>query len=327
MPDHVNVLVFIHGIVTSGEIRSHTDEYQDFFDRLSAKRSELSDAFAAKIFVEWGHQTPESDPSNLRDDEKLRKAQNRSQELVSYQNVRDNSGPNNKLTSDWSWLFFLRGVLTTLKENTLLLGLGDAAYYGSEDGEIAVREAVYGQVLNGLEPFEDDNVRLHVSAHSLGCTVAFDFLFGLFAPGGMWDAGMPDFARTARTQEDKDRYMKWRSKAPDGTLLLGSKTSTASQLPLLLLRKQKVVDALAEGKDLDASVIGIKPTETQARWQVFYDIDDVLSFPTRPLFGDHPAVFDFQVDAGDRPDVAHVSYWKTGRVVEEVADLLASTTV
>jgi hypothetical protein len=70
----------------------------------------------------------------------------------------------------------VRGALNTIRESLVLYGLGDAIYYCSTDGEAAVRRAVYGTVLAEIRPYEGDNVYLHVISHSLGATVAFDFL-------------------------------------------------------------------------------------------------------------------------------------------------------
>jgi hypothetical protein len=202
----------------------------------------------------------------------------------------------------------------------LLFGLGDAIYYCSSDGEAAVWRAVYGQVLAQLRPYEDDTVHLHIVGHSLGATVAYDFIYGLFAPLSNWGDLRPDFA------DDPDygnEYLRWREKKENGSLHLGSLTSMASTLPILLLRSQTVVNRFFSGQILDPQVVGVYPGQG-IRWKSFYDIDDILAFPVRELFGSNEGIVDVQVDTGDLPDATHSGYWQESRVIREVADLLIS---
>jgi hypothetical protein len=152
----------------------------------------------------------------------------------------------------------------------------------------------------------------------LGVTVAHDFLYGLFGK-----PTQPDFLGQAARREDSADYLIWREKAQASQLLLGSFTSMASQLPLFAVRKQAVVDLLAQGKVLDPSVIGIVPNG-QTQWLIVYDVDDPLGFATRELYGDHPEVRQVQVDAGDTPLRAHTGYWRDGLVISETAQLIAT---
>ena len=78
------------------------------------------------------------------------------------------------------------------------------------------------------------------------------------------------------------------------------------------------------GSKLDPSAIGITSGD-KTRWKIFYDIDDILSFPTRNLFDNNDGIMDIQVDTADRPDRAHDRYWENDRVIDEVAELLVST--
>jgi hypothetical protein len=104
---------------------------------------------------------------------------------------------------------------------------------------------------------------------------------------------------------------------------LGSIVSLASQIPLLLLSKQFVVDELFAGKTLSPSDIGIPDNTDQIIWKIFYDIDDLLAFPTGFLYGDHRAIKDYQIDSGNYPHIAHGGYWKSPAVHKEVAELLS----
>src|SRR5205807_2160268 len=105
------------------------------------------------------------------------------------------------------------------------------------EGETQVREVVYSQVLQRLEQEEanesaDTVFCIHVFGHSLGVALVHDFLFGLFnhQPGYQ-----PGFSLQG-TDETVQLFNKWRDLA--GTkLILGAVASAASQLPILLLRK------------------------------------------------------------------------------------------
>ena len=153
-------------------------------------------------------------------------------------------------------------------------------------------------------------------------TVAFDFLFGLFAADEV-TGGEPDFIGEAQGEAEAiERYLFWRGRAREGGLVLASKASTGGQLPLLLLRKQALVDRLSVGEFLDPSVIGV-PGRGDVRWKIFYDADDILGFPTRRLFDAEGTIQEFQVDTDWRPDLAHSRYWTNDRVLDEMAKLIA----
>jgi hypothetical protein len=206
--------------------------------------------------VEWGHQNISN--TNLRDDELLTDAQAFLTQMVDYSRLRNLFHPNNKLLSDWSLLFSVRRVLNSIRESLVLHGLGDAIYYCSTDGEAAVRWAVYGKVLAEIRPYEGDNVFLHVIGHSLGATVANDFLYGLFAPSSNWGDRRPDFAEDP---DYGDECMRWRGKRKNGSLHLGSMASMASILPILLFRSQTVVDRFYHPQKLDPQVVRVDPGE------------------------------------------------------------------
>jgi hypothetical protein len=339
MRDPVNVLALVHGIVPSREPLDHQREYGAFWDALCSARRELRD-FAPPIGVEWGHPPPyagrftggSSDPTvdELRGDQRLGVAQKQIAGRVEYRAVKRQSEPLQESIPHSSLhpptALFTRILTDRIKEQVALLGLSDVVYYCSEEGERAVRLAVYGAVLQALDPYRDAReLRLHVFGHSLGVTVSFDFLFGLFAPSELWAARQPDFATDPGVPDAlRERYLLWRSRAAEGRLRLGGKASAASQLPLLLLRKQRVVDMLtAPGARIDASVIGIRE-DGSPQWLLFYDVDDVLGFPTRPLFAPERALREIEVRTGLEPLSAHLGYCRNVRVQEEVAALLAA---
>jgi hypothetical protein len=113
------------------------------------------------------------------------------------------------------------------------------------------------------------------------------------------------------------RLSTWRAKAASGALTLGSFVATASQLPVFLLRKQGLVERLAGGQQLDPAVIGVHGRHEQ--WLLFYDVDDLLGYPTRHLYAPRTGIREIQVDSSDLFHDAHTRYWKEGGTVVERA--------
>ncbi|MDJ0620260.1 MAG: hypothetical protein QNJ63_26570 [Calothrix sp. MO_192.B10] len=328
MSTPVNVLVIIHGMNPHPAPKSPFQLYQEFWDALLQEEPKLSEVFPESfIGVEWGQELPINPtiPSyQIRPDQRLTRAQNFVNQRVCYDEVVRDTHPCNvpmpmfgNQGMDFPLLTpLVRRLVVGLRESIITRGFGDVIYYSSEDGEREVRKAVYGQVLKKLEPYhEATDVRLHLIGHSLGVTLSHDFLFGLFARNHQ-----PGFCEE-HFGEDGKRFEKWRQKAQRKELKLGSLSSTASQLPLFVMRKQKLVDMLAENKLLDPSHIGIERVN-QVKWKVFYDVDDLLGFCTRRLYNAPDEIMEYQVDCGDNPGDAHNGYWKNKRVIKETANLL-----
>ncbi|MDJ0674368.1 MAG: hypothetical protein QNJ36_03030 [Calothrix sp. MO_167.B42] len=324
MSTPVNILVIIHGMVPHPEPKSPFKLYQEFWDALLEEEPELSQVFPESfIGVEWGQELPINfsiPSSEIRNDQRLTRAQNFVNQRIRYDEVVQDSHPNNIIQDmDFPILTpLVRKLVVGLRESIITRGCGDVIYYSSEDGEREVRRAVYGQVLEKLEPYhEAKDVRLHLMGHSLGVTLTHDFLFGLFAPNHQPGFCEKDFG------EDGKRFEKWRQKAQKKELKLGSLSSTASQIPMFVMRKQKLVDMLAENKLLDPSNIGIEHTN-QVKWKLFYDVDDILGFCTRRLYNAPDEIREYQVDCGDNPGDAHNGYWKNKTVIKQTANLLMS---
>lgn len=340
----VNALVMVHGMVPDPAPSSPFPQYEAFWQALLAQAPALAASVGLRAGVQWGHEMPAltaqvlaaatpwgyqppANPAQLRPDERLTDAQIYVGARVDYSNVRSDPSPQNHLlngpfSSDVS-LLLLRPVITYLRENTLQRGFGDAVYYCSAEGERATRLQVYSQILTRLDALAaPGGVRLHLIGHSLGATVAHDFLYGLFAPNHT-----PDFLAQARRTPARAQFERWRERAQDGRLTLGSFVTMGSQLPLFVMRTQALIDRLAANTQLDPGVLGIAPTDPQARWVNFYDIDDMLGFTTRRLYQECPALVEVQVDSNDLPDRAHIDYWVTPAVVRRTADLLAANCV
>ncbi|NRB08710.1 MAG: hypothetical protein HRU34_17280 [Richelia sp.] len=330
MSKPVNVLVIVHGMSPHPEPKSPFQLYENFWQDLLQEEPQIAQIFRESyIGVEWGQELP-LNPSiasyQIRTDQRLTRAQNFVNERVCYDKVIKDPHPNNISMPmfggdgmDFPLLTpLVRKLVVGLRESIITRGFGDVIYYSSEDGEREVRRAVYGQVLEKLEPYyEREDIRLHLIGHSLGATLNHDFLFGLFARNHE-----PGFCEKQFGQ-DGQRFEKWRKKAQKKELKLGSLSSTASQLPLFVMRKQKLVDMLAEKKLLDPIHIGIEKVN-QLKWKIFYDVDDLLGFCTRSLYDAPDEIREYQVDCGDNPGDAHNGYWKNKTVIKETAKLLMS---
>jgi len=286
---------------------------------LQAHKSELTNLFPdGPILVEWGHQLSATE-NPVREDHRITEVERFVNERVSYQNLKKHPGANNVimsgLNSDWG-IPGAGPVVTKLREGVVSFGLTDVAYYCSADGEIYVRAQVYNQVLVAMQPYvAERNVRIHLFGHSLGVTIVHDFLFGLFKRGHVSDFVEKYQGGVWASQE----FQKWRNKAQNGELSLGGLACAASQLPLMVMRKQVMIDKLFSHLGLDPADIGIVSTGIQVKF--FYDIDDVLGFSSRNLYSPNNAIMDIQVNSGALPQSAHAGYWGNEVVVRETAKL------
>jgi hypothetical protein len=285
----VNVLILIHGITLEAEPRNHRQEYDQFVERLLQKHPRFKDTLTPVIHVEWGHAPPGVPPNDDNPDQYLTAAENFLNQCSNYDRVKTDPSPYNHprfYVEELLSIILLRRLTQPIKEAVFIRGITDALYYCAPDGEQAIRKQVYSQFLQGMTPYQmADQVRLHIVAHSLGATVAFDFLFGLFAPDTQFPEGVPGFVaeNQAESAAISAQYLSWRDRAQHGSLVLASLSTTGGQIPLLMLRKQKLVQSLAEGKQLDPTVIGVQRSGV-TQWKNFFDVDDVLGFPTRRLF-------------------------------------------
>jgi hypothetical protein len=314
-----NILIFIHGITPEERPASHQRDYRDLWEAMQVVAPSLTRKVDKVVEVEWGNRFA---GGPIGPDTLLSDAERQISGRVRFDVVEQHPGPGNVLHPGVLGDVGIPGVrrlARNIRERLVQFGLADAVYYASEDGERAVRNAIYGKVLRELREYKAEaELRLHVVAHSLGVTVAHDFLYGLF---GKFDA--PDYLAQTNSTIDRQDYEYWRARAALGQLIVGSFVNMASQLPLFVLRKQKLVTQLAEGKVLSPSDIGIGVGADQAvRWLVMYDVDDVLGFATRELYGNHASIRQVQVDSGDSPIGAHTEYWRTPLVVREAAALI-----
>jgi hypothetical protein len=340
----INVLIFIHGIMLADHPMPEEKQYDKLWEPVKNSYN-LSQRVDHVVRVNWGQQFDQTSQPRL--DERINAAEKFIAQQVDPKRVAQTPGPGNEVIGGFGGDITLRPLwrllVNNLRQGLFLRGFGDVVYYSAEEGKIAVQLAVYRQVLEALERYRQEvekdldseqptiKVRLHVIAQSLGVTVANDFLHGLFAQTAYRIHNNPEQAKAPdivtsdvleiEKQQTAQRYEFWRLAAKAKRLELGSIVSMASQLPLMMLRSQRVVDTFAKGKTLLPDEIGISLDAKEIIWKIFYDIDDLLGFPTRPLFGDHPAIQDIQVDVGDGYRT-HNGYWASEKIHEDVAELL-----
>lgn len=338
-----NLLMFTHGVTLDTAPSSNTARYTAFWQALQNHRPELTDAIAdPPLFIEWGHAPLPADPdAALRPDQQLTAAENTILGVTGEAQLRARHdagrAPDNTFLppfpADYLGRQLVRPFPRPLKEQLVTLGISDAFYYTSPDGERAVRSAVYGQALRHLRNYRNDpEVALHLVGHSQGATIGFDFLFGLFAPDSEYPTGVPGFVTDKQSHDDDAEemytdYRYWRKRAQRGTLVLGSKTGFGSQLAIMMLRKQKLISRLAAGELLDARVIGVRPGDARPQWNIFYDNDDPLGYLARNLFDCPGVIKEYEVDSDWNPAQSHTNYCNLPLVHQRTADLIAANRI
>lgn len=280
---------------------------------------------ATTVKTEWGHQLSADPPD--RGDHKVSGAQARILHLIKRSTVEAAGEGKDVRISDYHWFWPFRWILNRfVRERIIQRGFTDAAYYMAPDGEAYVREAVYGEILRELDDHTGDTeVRLHLIADSLGVTVAHDFLFALFNDTDGYEPGYTK--QTDPPPTEVAALNTWRAKAESGELRVGSFVAAGSQLPVFLLRKQAIVNRFYENKDSDDERVNprlLGLSEDTVQWLLFYDVDDLLAYPTRHLYAPRKAIREVQVESADRPDKAHTKYWRKKKVLEEAASLILS---
>lgn len=202
----------------------------------------------------------------------------------------------------------------------MLNGFGDAIYYLG-DGRKTIQDRVIGQICQALQgQLDQETVNLHIVAHSLGSAIGLDFVKILKSP------------KTGLTTELAPAVMDSVEAVSEhfhqGRLRFSSLITMAPQLPVLLLGNQGMIDSWAQNTGIDLSEFGFPESSAGTLWLNFYDIDDALGFPIRPLIKlraghDVKTVTDVQVDNSDGPD-SHTGYWENEDVHRHCARVLAS---
>lgn len=329
----INILLFVHGVIPHNSNFSETKLYDLLWEPVK-KQHKLSERIDDIISVNWGHYLADTEEARL--DERLHKAE----EFIAKQlNLRAKS-PNITNSSLQPWW---RSLLHPLQNLIWSQGIGAAIYYSGIEGKIALQLAVYSQILEFIEKYRHQieknltkkettiKIRLHAISSGLGTNIVNDFLHGLFSQIGNRIKKDPEQAKeppiasshilAEEKQETVERYLFWRVAALQKHLELGSIVTMASQLPLLLLSSQRVVNTFANQETLSIDEIGIPEQTQEIIWKVFSGIDDISAFPISPLFGGHPAIEDIAIEMSNNYS-NYPNYWENEVIHTHVAELL-----
>ena len=202
-----------------------------------------------------------------------------------------------------------------LRKNIVIGGLGDAlAYVGPatamSDGN-AIYKRVHAEIAAGLRSLREDlsdgdDAPLVIMAHSLGCAIACNYV---------WDH-QNGKANTPGT----DPFS--RAETLSGMITFGC------NLPLFTLAypPENVSPIAFPGSNARACFGGLPDAEVNPllRWDNYFDSDDVLGFPLRPLNDRYAAAVteDIQIQTGTIIG-AHTDYWTDNNFTRPVARHLA----
>ncbi|HVL86330.1 MAG TPA: hypothetical protein VM367_18845 [Pseudonocardia sp.] len=187
-------------------------------------------------------------------------------------------------------------------------GLGDAAAYSFVDQPTGTYVAVHDRIRRRVRELWTGElnrtpVPMVVLAHSLGSHVISSYI---------WDTqkGKPTGADPASSPFER---MEW----------LAGMITFGSTIPLFTFAYDPVTPIAFPGAALPAAV------RNRARWLNYYDADDVLGYPLKPLSPEYDAVVDADVviDVGglgiSMTPLSHGEYWEDRGFVRPVAEYLA----
>ena len=110
--------------------------------------------------------------------------------------------------------------------------------------------------------------------------------------------------------------------AKRGKIRLRRLYTFGSPITPLILRSNTLLKIFAEEKCLDPREIGILQDDElkNPRWINFWDKDDIISFPVRPLYGNPTSIKDAYPDVSDRLSKAHTAYWGNKKLARQIAE-------
>lgn len=314
--------ILIHGINPDPIPGDGVESLVGFLSALCRKDAHLAARFPPQrvIPIRWGHpqQARPDEGSAFRTDEQLFLAQNRILQAI--------TAVEPELTPD-DYLPWSRAQLAQALQRTLLIsGIGDVVYFSGVDGYRTIQRILFRTLRQRVEQLRThgdlqpgDRIRLNLFAESLGVTIGFEFFSLLFGP-----------ARKGHELGDVlDPHDLAFFRASASAFVFGSFVSAASQLPLLLQRRQHVIEQFANGSHLDPAHMGILSSCACPRWLLFHDPRDILSMPTRVLFGDCPWILEEWVEnqvtamaPADRFEETHHGYWMNPQVMDTTRSFL-----
>ncbi|MGB3401957.1 MAG: hypothetical protein WBA77_04640 [Microcoleaceae cyanobacterium] len=312
-------LIYIHG-VSQDNHRNHQDIYDSLHQGIQAVKTpfphRLNWEKASRCDVEWGWNFDAQ--GNPEGNHLLAEAQDQfANDLL----------PKIKEAGDITWNP-LRMLLFTMR-NLMIKGFSDMFYYASRDGKSSIRATVASQIMQCIkQPLEQgEPISLTLIGHSAGSVVAFDFLFYLFAPQEVLkEQEFIEIQLEEIDEETQEDFKKLRRLAEDNKLRIRRLITFGSPISMLAFRSNAVVEILASGNKLNPSDYGLDQNHpvfgeelTGPRWINFWDKDDIISWPVKPLMQNPFMIEDIYTDVADRIAIAHNQYWESKRVHEKLA--------
>jgi hypothetical protein len=300
----LEVPVFIHGITSEREPRTHASTYVSFLalvDEALAARGKAPFA-APPIMVEWGWE------ASLGKDKHLAEAER----LV----AREALAPAERR----------RGLtLNPLRRFTdgardaFLYGFADMFYYISEDGGKAVRDNVFRHLEREIEAAkkargrDGANVSLTFITHSAGTVIAHDFLYRLFGRGAQ-----PVFGLTLNRVRRLARRKRLRVRRF---------YTMGSPIAPFIFRSEALVEKILARERLNPAVIGLGADAELAnpRWVNFWAREDLVAYPVAFFYEEaedgEAVVADRCVALSGGFPAAHGAYWRSA----EIAGIIGET--
>jgi hypothetical protein len=297
----IEVALFIHGITTQRQVKSHDACYQDMFDRiqaaLQAKGKPLFDALPIK--VEWGWDSKQS----AENDRFLAQAESNlyGQVTAVEKNVSD---------------FSIMRPLHSMARELIMLGFADLFYYVSKDGELAVRRNVFQSLCDQLNARKARSPKSKISVtlitHSAGTIIAHDLLYHLFR-------------KSVKKSEGGDAVRQVRQLVRTGQLRVRKLYTMGSPISPLIIRADSTMIKIVQGQKLKPEEIGLRASDNlpNPRWINFWDKDDLAAFPVEFLYDNQSQVIqDKYMDLGDFFPPVHSAYWTSDKVCDYIAETL-----
>jgi hypothetical protein len=301
----LEVPVFIHGITSEREPRSHASTYLAFQARVNRelRARGVSPWPEPPIMVEWGWE------ASLGPDKYLAEAER----VVAGEALRLAAGEKRR-----GFNFNPLRKFTDGAREAFLYGFADMFYYVSADGAKAVRENVYRHLdaeierhIKGSRAARRRGVSLTFVTHSAGTVIGHDFLYRLFG----WGA-RPLFGVTLN---------KIRRLARRGRLRVRRFYTMGSPIVPFVFRSAGLIEKIRRREKLRPEVIGLGPTEglSNPRWVNFWTRDDLVAYPVAFLYDKvegERVVVDRCVSLGEGFPRVHSAYWESDEIAAVVAE-------
>jgi hypothetical protein len=298
----LEVPVFIHGITSEREPRSHASTYVSFLALVNealAARGKMPFA-EPPIMVEWGWEASLGKDKYLAEAERLVA----SQVSASSERRRRTLNPLRRFTDG--------------ARDAFLYGFADMFYYISEDGGKAVRDNVFRHLEREIQAAQKArgrrgaNVSLTFITHSAGTVIAHDFLYRLFG----WGA-QPVFGLTL----NKIRRLSRRKR-----LRVRRFYTMGSPIAPFIFRSEALVEKILGRERLSPAVIGLGPDADLAnpRWVNFWTREDLVAYPVAFFYeegeGGEAVVVDRCVALGEAFPAVHGAYWRSAEIADAIGE-------